>query len=945
MATVQWVQTQLDAIVGTTGASSYNFSFLHAWTSGHCLAGGLYIQVSSGVTLTGVTDDAGNTYSILQTVTVPSSTDTVVLFAKQAVLGSPTTLTLTFSGAIPNLYGAEFVWAEEFTPVGYIDGSVLVNTSSGTTPSSGNISTTAVDLLLGILVPVGSTVTAGSGFTLRTNDTTNGLYSETQADVAPGSVAATFNLSLSEVTQCGLIALAPPEMLVANPHFIGRYKTTSYPKTLIRQGDTSTLSNQGPLVANPHFITRYRPSIYAKPQLSWDTSPTLPNQGPLVANPHFIGRYKTTLYARPKLSEDAATTLPSQIEAQPHFINRYRTPIYVRRQFSEDAATTLPSQIEAQPHFIGRYQTSIYVRRRFSEDAATTLPPQEPIEVQPHFISRYRTPIYARPKLSEDAATTLPPQIEAQPHFISRYRTSIYARPKLSEDAATTLSPQTEAQPHFVSRYRTSIYARPKLSEDKPTTLHIQSAFSTANAASGQTSFSVAVNALGIGDIVTGAAILLLDAGTAAPAVTFTDNAGTPNTYPQLDNPTNGAGRFFISFALKIPPGGGGGTSITCTVGGGVTVNSTQIILDEWAGFDHVGNHAGANTSTADPITTGPITSVGPNTLYWGGFFNNSGTDACTPGSGFTGLIDANDAFWDPRTEYLIQVSPGSTAVTAANPNSLFTTIVGIVLETVTAAPPVIEAQPHFIGRYRIPPYIRRQFSEDAATTLPPQGLLEVQPHFITRYRFVRYSRPRTSEDTLPFVLPQPIEAQPHFVGRYKITLYARPKLSEDAATTLPLQREAQPHFIGRYRGLRYFRIQVSEDATGLSFTPPPLPTIVVAQRQYDYECSQLASQYNTGQLTVQQYYYALYALQWYFSGATDWNAFQAPMDADHVSPLTPTPSYGQSQFIGNFQGFRVVDGATLIATAQTLITLGCPRRAFPAPYPPKWAFQFYGRR
>jgi hypothetical protein len=1061
---------------------------------------------------------------------------------------------------------------------------------------------------------------AGTGGTAFTATTAGGIMLAFGGfNYGGGSPTCTLNTTtaVGTVSSGFLVWDAIPEFSVS---FIARYKTSVYAKPRLSWDTSPTLPNQGPLVANPHFITRYRPPVYAKPRLSWDTSPTLPNQGPLVANPHFIGRYKPAPYARPKLSEDAATTLPPQIEAQPHFISRYRTPIYARPRLSEDAATTLPPQIEAEPHFIARYQQGRYQRPRTSEDA---LPPQ--LEAQPHFISRYRTPIYARPKLSEDEPTTLhiqgafstvnvatgqtsfsvavnafgignivtgaaillldtgtaapavtftdnastpntfpqfdnpsngagrflisfalkippgggggtsitctvgggvtvnstqifldewagfdhvgnhagtdtkfddptttvpitsvgpntlywggyfnnsgaddstpgsgftglidvndgfwnprteyliqaspgstavtsdnpnlrfttivgivletvpaaPPIIEAQPHFIGRYRTPIYAHSKLSEDAATTLPPQIEAQPHFISRYRTPIYVRPKLSEDHAITLprqieaqphfvgrykstsyrwlphfhaetdtssslgqHVQSAFSTTNEAAGQTSFSVTVNPLGVGNIVVGAIILILDTG-ASPSLVITDNAGTPNTYVQLDRPNNGAGRFLVSFALKIPPGRGGATLITCTVGGGLTVNSTQIFIDEWAGFDHVGNHAGANTSTANPITTGPIASVDPNALFWGGFFNNSGFDAVLPGSGFTGLIDANDAFWNPRTEYLLQPAPGSTAVTASNPVGDFTTIVGVVLET--SPPPAAETQPHFIGRYRTSIFARPKFSEDAATTLPSQieaqphfitryrtvrylkpvlvwdtsltlpsqGPFEVQPHFISRYRLTQYIRPRTSEDLLPFVQR---EAQPHFIGRYRTFIYARPRLSEDAATTLLLQREAQPHFIGRYRVPRYYHIQVSEDATGLSFTPPPSPppTIVVAQRQYDYECSQLASQYSTGQLTVQQYYYALYALQWYFSGATDWNAFQAPMDADHVSPLTPNPSYGQSQFIGNFQGFRVVDGATLIATAQTLIALGCPRRAFPAPYPPRWAFQFYGRR
>jgi hypothetical protein len=207
---------------------------------------------------------------------------------------------------------------------------------------------------------------------------------------------------------------------------------------------------------------------------------------------------------------------------------------------------------------------------------------------------------------------------------------------------------------------------------------HVQSAFSTAGGATGQSSWTISCSALGVGNIVTGATVFVLDSGTTLPTLTITDNAGTPNTYLQLDTPGS-SGRFVVSFALKIPSGGGGGT--TLTVSSSATCNSTQIWLDEWSGYGYVGNHGFQNSSAANPATTGSLTSVSAGALYWGAFINSAGVDTPAPGSGFTGLIDANDAFWNPRTEYLIQSSPGSLAVTATNSAANFVIIVGIILE------------------------------------------------------------------------------------------------------------------------------------------------------------------------------------------------------------------------------------------------------------------------
>lgn len=112
----------------------------------------------------------------------------------------------------------------------------------------------------------------------------------------------------------------------------------------------------------------------------------------------------------------------------------------------------------------------------------------------------------------------------------------------------------------------------------------------------------------------------------------------------------------------------------------------------------------------------------------------------------------------------------------------------------------------------------------------------------------------------------------------------------------------------------------------------------------YEFQYGGLVSAYNTGQLTAQQFYSQLYALQWAFSGLTDWNSSLRPKSKPGDLPPIPLKTFLPGSMISN-QADQVIDAATLVATALALLSHGISPRGFPAPYPPPWAFALYGGR
>jgi hypothetical protein len=159
-----------------------------------------------------------------------------------------------------------------------------------------------------------------------------------------------------------------------------------------------------------------------------------------------------------------------------------------------------------------------------------------------------------------------------------------------------------------------------------------------------------------------------------------------------------------------------------------------------------------------------------------------------------------------------------------------------------------------------------------------------------------------------------------------------------------PKKRRAQKH---------HFKVWHRSKVAGiLALPPPPTPPLppplpvpgLPGGLTYEQQRNALVSAYNTGQLTARQYYYALYALQWSFSGAVSWQTSFRPKSAPGDLPLQPIQPFLPNQFIGGSSD-TVVDAATLVRTAEALITQGVPLRLFPAPPPPRWAFALYGTR
>lgn len=206
---VAWAQTQLDtSFLGDGVTNPVVFTLLNTFTKGNTLVGAIFIEPTTN-SVTSVTDNASNVYTLLDTATDVSG-NPVTTFVSVNMQGVPTTLSVTFSATPRNGTDTEFIWCDEISGTRKTDGHTGQHAASGTSVSSGNITTTELDLLWGAYAPDSApTVSAGSGFTLRINDPTNGLFSETEASVSPASVAATFTNSVAASGVVFVVAFAP----------------------------------------------------------------------------------------------------------------------------------------------------------------------------------------------------------------------------------------------------------------------------------------------------------------------------------------------------------------------------------------------------------------------------------------------------------------------------------------------------------------------------------------------------------------------------------------------------------------------------------------------------------------------------------------------------------------------------------------------------------------
>lgn len=191
--------------------------------SGNCVIGAVEYRAFAA-TLNSITDNQGNTYTVLDTVTVSSRSRATFVLGN--ITNGPTVISANFDVAD----NASIV-VEEFSGViasaGPTDGHTgqeqsLPGTSTDALTSGSVTTTTDGDLIWGVTYDQdgGVVISAGTGFTLGLAHVTPGgdgyFSTEYKTQTTAASVAATFTTSKSGVHDTFVVALkaAPPPVRV-----------------------------------------------------------------------------------------------------------------------------------------------------------------------------------------------------------------------------------------------------------------------------------------------------------------------------------------------------------------------------------------------------------------------------------------------------------------------------------------------------------------------------------------------------------------------------------------------------------------------------------------------------------------------------------------------------------------------------------------------------------
>lgn len=214
-AAAAWTHTQSASVtLNTTTGSSLALSFGSAVSSNGTVSGFVIFDNSIPASLTSVTDDKSNTYTIVDTVTDAVNDQTIVSFYLTNISNGPITITAHFS-ASTDFFA---MGLEEDNPgagqTASIDGhnaaltSIPTSTTGTNNVSSGSATTTANgDLIKGFVVNSGGLTTFSAGtspiaFTQRTHaagDATHfGMTTEDFVQTTAGSIAVTFGNSVSD---------------------------------------------------------------------------------------------------------------------------------------------------------------------------------------------------------------------------------------------------------------------------------------------------------------------------------------------------------------------------------------------------------------------------------------------------------------------------------------------------------------------------------------------------------------------------------------------------------------------------------------------------------------------------------------------------------------------------------------------------------------------------
>src|SRR5437899_7329686 len=226
-----------------SGANTATLTFAAAVGSGNWVGGG-GIAVPNGITISSVTDDKGNTYTVKDSLDDAGDSIKWFDFSLGNITNAPITITVTFGSGSGNPF---VLIADEYSGASAVtdptDGHAIVQRNgpgAGTDAiTSSSITTTAAgDLIYSICFDTGSTPapTAGTGFNSQASDTggQNAVRSEDKTQSTAGSVNATFT-SANGGDNFGVIiiavkpaAAASLASVLARPAFLRTYKLAPF---------------------------------------------------------------------------------------------------------------------------------------------------------------------------------------------------------------------------------------------------------------------------------------------------------------------------------------------------------------------------------------------------------------------------------------------------------------------------------------------------------------------------------------------------------------------------------------------------------------------------------------------------------------------------------------------------------------------------------------------
>jgi hypothetical protein len=188
--------------------------------SGNSLVGVVSGGVGSGQTLTSITDDKGNTYTILDSSVATGAGFATYTFALGNITNGPSTITANWSASVNN-WGLA---VDEFSgtlansnPIDNSGASHIGNFQTAPGTGANGATSTAITTVANGCAIWGATIdhsgtannaTAGTGFTLAQTMSIKGI-TEYLIQSTAGSIAATATLSAVQTQFTAMIALAP----------------------------------------------------------------------------------------------------------------------------------------------------------------------------------------------------------------------------------------------------------------------------------------------------------------------------------------------------------------------------------------------------------------------------------------------------------------------------------------------------------------------------------------------------------------------------------------------------------------------------------------------------------------------------------------------------------------------------------------------------------------